>query len=291
MSAALQKLRTSVGLGQQGEPESGRSVHRQYQKRLNDFYKLLDGGKLVETDLEGEGEGRGGDELGQLFCWAKKMVVDRVTLIQQLTEEQEHADGEARKIEQLLGQIEELQETVALCESKLESASRERHQMQADHDNQIGWITMEHSREMQAAEKKFQYEKQKLDSEKRHIQAQLLVSRDKSYAWPDEKLRVQFQELCRLLNNATAEIARSIDIPATGLGSRLDPDDTFSVAGSTGVHFWLRSRVWAVIEAGFFSQPYGFGAFGSDKGAREIMDVFDAWVSRLHSPADSGRPV
>jgi len=288
MAAAFNKLKISVGLGQQGEEESGRSVHRRYRNRIRAFRELVASGEIAEADLEGWGWG-GDDELGQLFDWSKQMVVDQATILEQLTEERGRADSKSREIEQLFGRIDQLEEAVAQRKSKLEAASRKRQQMQAYYDDEIDRITTEHSHEMHAAEKRFNGEKQKLESEKRHIQAQLLVSHDKSYAWPDEKLRVQFLELCRLLNNATANITVAIDIPAAGFGSRLDPDDTFRVTGSTGAHFWLRSRVWTVVEAGFFSRPYGFGAFGPEKGARELMDVFGAWISRLDSPADSSK--
>ena len=282
----VQKLKATVGLGQQGEEESGRSVHRQYRNRIRTFQELVRSGRVAEAELEDLGIA-GDDELGHLFDWSKQMVMYQASTMDQLTKERDRANGKSIEIERLLTEIEQLNATVARRESRLESASRKRQQMQSDHAEELGRVTMEHSYEMHEAAKKFEGEKQKLESEKRHIQAQLLVPHDKSYAWPDEKLRVQFLELCRLLNNAAANLAASIDIPLAGFGGQLDPDGTFRVTGPTGAHFWLRSRLWAVVEAGFFSRPYGFGAFGPDKGAREVMDVFNAWASRLDSPVSS----
>ncbi|KAM6530470.1 hypothetical protein FALCPG4_008598 [Fusarium falciforme] len=146
------------------------------------------------------------------------------------------------------------------------------------HYEQIDKLVLDHSRDLGILETR-------LNNEKRHLQAQLLVSGDKSQAWPDEKLRTQFRELCRIVDNATATIATTVDISSQVLSHHLDPDDSLRLVKGRP-HFWLRWRVWSVLQAGFFSLPFGFGAFGPDRGAAEITALYRAWRSRLDGSKD-----
>ena len=82
----VQKLKATVGLGQQGEEESGRSVHRQYRNRIRTFQELVRSGRVAEAELEDLGIA-GDDELGHLFDWSKQMVMYQASTMDQLTKE------------------------------------------------------------------------------------------------------------------------------------------------------------------------------------------------------------
>ncbi|KAK0705689.1 hypothetical protein B0H67DRAFT_649998 [Lasiosphaeris hirsuta] len=123
------------------------------------------------------------------------------------------------------------------------------------------------------------------DREVKKLQGQLLVSHDKNLAWPDEKLKIRLGEVRRVVDNATARLAAAGVVPrAQVLNARLDPGGTVARCQGKG-HFWLRARVWDILQAAFFALPFGFGAFGPE-GVREVMAVYAAWRERLDGVTD-----
>ncbi|KAM5344570.1 hypothetical protein ACJ41O_013105 [Fusarium nematophilum] len=228
----------------------------------------------------------GDDELGKLFEWGQHVVAETARLTDRLNERDHRVRELSTEIESLVKQVEGITQELNGKNAKLWQAARKLDAKQAEldkagreHDETIHQLVLGHSRELGALETR-------LNNEKRHLQSQLLVSSNKSQSWPDEKLRTQFCELCRIIDNTTATISTTVDIPEQGLGRRLDPEDSLGLVKGR-VHFWLRSRVWSILQSGFFALPFGFGAFGPDRGAAEMMEIYRAWRSRLDGSTDS----
>ncbi|EEU38878.1 uncharacterized protein NECHADRAFT_83216 [Fusarium vanettenii 77-13-4] len=240
--------------------------------------------KLQRSGIVGE------DELGELFEWGRQAATDishfRDSLNETINERNCRVGELEGEKETLYQQITGLSDQLDSRNAELEQTTRRLEAKQAEMDHavrkhyeQVDNLVLDHSRDLDILETR-------LNNEKRNLQAQLLVSGDKSQAWPDEKLRTQFRELCRIVDNATATIATTVDISSQVLGNRLDPDNSLSLVKGRP-HFWLRWRVWSVLQAGFFSLPFGFGAFGPDRGAAEITALCCAWRSRLDGSTDS----
>ncbi|KAK3343428.1 hypothetical protein B0T25DRAFT_572439 [Lasiosphaeria hispida] len=178
-------------------------------------------------------------------------------------------------------------------EERAEAARRE---VEAQHRSAVDNLAAAHAQQMQDArrdhERRLRVQAAKSnevlaarDREVKKLQGQLLVSHDKNLAWPDEKLKIRLGEVRRVVDNATARLAAAGVVPrAQVLNARLDPGGTVGRCQGKG-HFWLRARVWDILQAAFFGLPFGFGAFGPE-GVREVMAVYAAWRARLDGVTD-----
>ncbi|RSL50991.1 hypothetical protein CEP54_011657 [Fusarium duplospermum] len=269
--------------------ETAKSVKKMYRGRIRHFQELAARNELLKFKLQRSGI-IGDDELGELFEWGQKVVIETVRLGDSLNEtinERNHHVGELqRETETLYQQITGLSDQIDTKNLELGHAARRLEAKQAEmdqaaqkHYEETKQLVLDHSRELEILETR-------LNNEKRNLQAQLLVSGGKSQAWPDEKLRTQFRELCRIVDNATATIATTVDMTSQAISRRLDPDDLLSLVKGRP-HFWLRWRVWSILQAGFFALPFGFGAFGPDRGAVEMMELYRAWRRSLDGSTDS----
>ncbi|KAJ4207592.1 hypothetical protein NW759_013993 [Fusarium solani] len=281
-------LQSLAGHSSNKTEETAKSVKKAYRGRIRHFLDLAARDELLRSKLQRSGI-IGEDELGELFEWGRQAATEIANLRDSLNEtinERNYRVGELEKekstlYQQITGLSDQLDRRNAELEQttrRLEAKQAEMDQAVRKHYEQIDKLVLDHSRDLGILETR-------LNNEKRHLQAQLLVSGDKSQAWPDEKLRTQFRELCRIVDNATATIATTVDISSQVLSHRLDPDDSLSLVKGRP-HFWLRWRVWSVLQAGFFSLPFGFGAFGPDRGAAEITALYRAWRSRLDGSTD-----
>ncbi|KAI8665735.1 hypothetical protein NCS56_01010600 [Fusarium sp. Ph1] len=282
-------LQSLAGHGSNKTEETAKSVKKAYRGRIRHFLDLAARDELSRSKLQRSGI-VGEDELGELFEWGRQAATDishfRDSLNETINERNYRVGELEREKETLYKQITGLSDQLDSRSAELEQTTRRLEAKQAEldhavrkHYEQVDKLVLDHSRDLDILETR-------LNSEKRNLQAQLLVSGDKSQAWPDEKLRTQFRELCRIVDNATATIATTVDISSQVLSHRLDPDNSLSLVKGRS-HFWLRWRVWSVLQAGFFSLPFGFGAFGPDRGAAEITALYRAWRSRLDGSTDS----
>ncbi|KAJ4168423.1 hypothetical protein NW754_010334 [Fusarium falciforme] len=281
-------LQSLAGHSSNKTEETAKSVKKAYRGRIRHFLDLAARDELLRSKLQRSGI-VGEDELGELFEWGKQAATEIAHLRDSLNEtinERNYRVGELEKekatlYQQITGLSDQLDRRNAELEQttrRLEAKQAEMDQAVRKHYEQIDKLVLDHSRDLGILETR-------LNNEKRRLQAQLLVSGDKSQAWPDEKLRTQFRELCRIVDNATATIATTVDISSQVLSHHLDPDDSLRLVKGRP-HFWLRWRVWSVLQAGFFSLPFGFGAFGPDRGAAEITALYRAWRSRLDGSKD-----
>ncbi|RSM12114.1 hypothetical protein CEP52_002588 [Fusarium oligoseptatum] len=276
--------------------ETAKSVKKMYRGRVRQFMELAARNELLKFKLQRSGI-IGDDELGELFEWGQRVVIEKARLGDSLNDsinERNHRVGElqtetqniyqqitglSEQITGLSGQIDTKDAELGHAARRLEAKQTEMDQAEQKHYEETKQLVLNHSRELEILETR-------LNNEKRHLQAQLLVSGDKSQAWPDEKLRTQFRELCRIVDNATATIATTVDITSQAISRRLDPDDLLSLVKGRP-HFWLRWRVWSILQEAFFALPFGFGAFGLGKGATEMMELYRAWRRSLDGLTNS----
>lgn len=265
-----------MGMGQSPPEETGKSVRRQYHARIQNFLSLSACNDLLEADIYEMGL-VGGDALGELFQWGQQMMLEKAGLEERLEKTRRRNSQLSHTVEslgtQVEGLIQELQAKQRELEQAAEAHKREVWELKAKHEEKVGQLVLRHSNA-----------ETKLVNEKNSLQAQLLSPPDKSSFWPDEKLKQQFRETCRIIGNVTASIAMIANESGLVLGNDLDPDGSLDLVRKK-VHFWLRPRIWAIFKDGFFGLPFGFGAFGLGEGRTEIMDVYQAWRSRL---GDSG---
>jgi len=100
------------------------------------------------------------------------------------------------------------------------------------------------------------------------------MSADHNLSWRDERLKLSLNKLERLIGKTANQIALSGLIPrGRQLPNRLDPSGAVGrVRGKT--QFWLRYKIWSILETYFFGTPFCFGAFGPDAGVQELMAIY-----------------
>ncbi|KAM7192721.1 hypothetical protein V8F33_008182 [Rhypophila sp. PSN 637] len=67
----------------------------------------------------------------------------------------------------------------------------------------------------------------------------------------------------------------------------LDQRGFLAKEGKAQLRFLLRSLCWSIIMGGFFSSPFGFGAFGLGEGKKLLMEVYATW-QKLFDPNFTG---
>ncbi|KAK4208767.1 hypothetical protein QBC37DRAFT_431426 [Rhypophila decipiens] len=67
----------------------------------------------------------------------------------------------------------------------------------------------------------------------------------------------------------------------------LDQRGFLAKEGKAQLRFLLRSICWSIIMGGFFSSPFGFGAFGPGEGKKLLLEVYATW-QKLFDPKFTG---
>lgn len=210
------------------------------------------------------------------------------------------------------GQIDELKRSLEVASFRLQKASIENESMVRQHADEITMLTMEHSKSMDESKKKYDHDMDSLKNQHNNylqtletnhgkevnqlkqeiskLVGQLLVNQDNNQGWPDDKLKVKFRELQRLVELVTSPRNKEFLIPPNQqLGSHLDPTNFLGRVGRGKSHFVLKSVIWAIFHEQFFSAPFGFGALGPGKGQRELMGVYFAWRKLFDERAGTGK--
>jgi hypothetical protein len=198
------------------------------------------------------------------------------------------------------GQIDELKKALDAAESRLRQLLFENRNMVRQHADKITTLTMEHSKRTDEARKQYDRDMDSLKQNHHHyletlkmnhgkevsqlkieitkLVGQLLVNQDSNLGWPDDKLKLKFRELQRLIESVTSPRNKEFLIPPNQqLGPHLDPTNFLSRVGRGKSHFVLKSAIWAIFHEQFFFAPFGFGALGPGKAQRELMDVYSTW--------------
>ncbi|KAK4161200.1 hypothetical protein QBC43DRAFT_292264 [Cladorrhinum sp. PSN259] len=265
----------------------------------------------------------GNDQLPALMHWAGTTLKGKRQVERQAEELQRRANDADRQVNQLKRDLDavklSLDNETALHRSAVATAQAERAQaanslertlreanerlqretgrlvtthsnqlndLRAAHRKEISDVRTAHTRELRGQQTRFNEKVAGLDLDIKKLQSQLLVISDQNFAWRDERLRISMNELRRLIDNATAQIALSGLIPrGLQLPSRLDPNGALAqVRGK--IQFWLQYKIWSTLERYFFSLPFGFGAFGPDAGVQELVAIYAAWRRGLDGFSD-----
>jgi len=236
------------------------------------------------------------DELPRLLHWTHHQILEKHRLTSELaTITGRLRDSDSRNQDlttQLRSASESLSREIEQRRVDAELANADRRQLEQQHQitlaqqqaaysQHLQQVQVMHERTLRENQLKHEKEVAEYKTEIQKLRAQLLVSFDKSLAWPDEKLKHRLGEVRRLVDNATARLAGENLIPRQHpLTARLDPSQLLPrVQGKT--HFWLRAMIWSKLQAAFFSLPYGFGAFGPGAAVAELLDIYGAWRARF----------
>jgi hypothetical protein len=219
---------------------------------------------------------------------------------------------QVRACQKAEGQIDELKRALEAAQSRFRQVSHENRSMVRQHDDKITMLTMEHSKSMDESRKQHDRdvdalkqthnnyveilksnharEVNQLKLEITKLVGQLLVNQDGNQGWPDDKLKVKFRELQRLIESVTSPRNKEFLIPQNQqVGSHLDPTNFLSRVGRGKSHFMLKSAIWAIFYEQFFSAPFGFGALGPGRAQRELMDVYSTWRKLFDEHAETGK--
>jgi hypothetical protein len=155
--------------------------------------------------------------------------------------------------------------------------------LQLRHNSDIKSLKAEHDRDVSQL-------KQKMQQEKTKLVGQLLVNQDDNQGWPDDKLKINFRELQRLIESVTSPRNKEFIIPPNKtVGSRLDPTNFLSRATRGKSHILLKSIIWAILREQFFCKPFGFGALGPGVAHRELITVYSTWRKLFDKPLGRGK--
>lgn len=219
--------------------------------------------------------------------------------------------------------IEDLNKKLEAAESQYLQASYDNRSMARQHADKIATLTMEHVQSMGDAKKEHDREidslKQRhnsdlhslnadhlkdhnnlkadhareireLEKERTKLVGQLLVNQDDNQGWPDDKLKINFRELQRLIESLTSPRNKEFLIPPNQqVGSHLDPTNFLSRAGRGKSHLLLKSAIWAILREQFFCAPFGFGALGPGKAQKELTEVYSTWRKLFDKPPGTGK--
>lgn len=167
--------------------------------------------------------------------------------------------------------------------------SRDVNAIKLEHSRHVEAIETKHSQQVEVIETKYNKQVGQLEKEINKLVGQLLVNQDSNEGWPDDKLKLKFKELQRLIESLTSPRNKEFLIPPNRqLGSHLDPTNFLGRVGQGKSHFMLKSIIWTILEEQFFAAPFGFGALGPVKGQRELLDVYLNWRKLFDERASTG---
>lgn len=278
--------------------ESGSAVRKAYASRIDDFLRNAEGTNLNVFR-------RRESSLDSLFAWGENVLGGKRDLERQMALQVkacQKVEGQLQKAEE---QIDELKKALELARSQFQKVSMEKRNMEIRHAEETTRLTMEHSKSMDDLQKKYKrdmnsrvqdYEnrigklKETQTTEVSKLVGQLLVNQDDNKGWPDDKLKLKFRELQRLIESVTSPHNKEFPVPPNQqLGLHLDPTNFLSRAGRGKYHFVLKSALWTIFREQFFSAPFGFGALGPGRAQRELMDVYATWRRLFSRDNETGK--
>lgn len=209
-------------------------------------------------------------------------------------------------------QIDEVNRAHNAAESRLQQALIENRNILRQHAEKITSLVMEHSKSMSEAKNRHDRtieslqqdhrsnlesikvnhgrEVSQLKKEMTKLVGQLLVNQDDNHGWPDDKLKIKYRELQRLIESTTSPRNKEFLIPQNQqLGSYLNPTNFVDRAGRGKFHLVLKSTIWAILCEEFFCAPFGFGALGPGRAHQELMELYSSWRKIFDKPSGIGK--
>ncbi|KAK3317052.1 hypothetical protein B0H66DRAFT_605313 [Apodospora peruviana] len=101
-----------------------------------------------------------------------------------------------------------------------------------------------------------------------------------------DSLKIKFRNLKLKVETITEPFNLNL-VSSGGSVEELDPTGFLAREGKNQMRFFLRSLCWSTIIEGFFSAPFGFGAFGRGEGRQLLINLYCTW-QRLFDPAFTG---
>jgi hypothetical protein len=170
-------------------------------------------------------------------------------------------------------------------ESLRDKYSRDMGTLEMKHGREAENMQMQHVKHVEELETKHETKVSQFEAEMSKLIGQLLVNQDDDQGWPDDKLKINFRELQRLIESVTAPRNKEFAIPSNHqVGSHLDPTNFLSRAPRGKFHLLLKNAIWTILDEQFFCAPFGFGSLGPGKGYAELIDVYTTWRRLFSSP-------
>lgn len=234
------------------------------------------------------------DTLGDMLRWARHAREKRsearnhINMLRtRLHQADEHINGLERdraNTEMEIGHLRSVREQVV----------REKEELANEHTRQLTEIAQQQSIDTIRVEKDHKDEiariNKKHQEDKNELLRQLLVSQRDDQGWPDDKMRLKFRELQRLMETVTAPRNKEFLIPAgQTLPSHLDKTNFLSRAGNGKSHFFLQSTLWSILWEQFFSAPFGFGVLGPGQSQKPLFEMYAAWRKLFDATSVAGK--
>jgi hypothetical protein len=144
------------------------------------------------------------------------------------------------------------------------------------HSDQLTAASNAHERNTKHMVRQHQAEVARLNQKITKLIGDIIVNQDDSKAWTDEKLKVRFLDLRRLVDNITSP--HNLLIRQTISAAANQADRSFiSREGLENYHFAVKGRLWAILVDHFFCTPLGFGALGPNIGKLALLDIYSSW--------------
>ncbi len=126
--------------------------------------------------------------------------------------------------------------------------SKEVERLEQEKSTEVERLQQEKSKEVERLQQQKRKEVERLEQEKSKLVGQLLVNQDHNQGWPDDKLKLKFRELQRLMESATSPHRKEFRIPSNQqLGLHLDPTNLVDRAGRGRSHFVLKNVIWTPL--------------------------------------------
>jgi hypothetical protein len=269
--------------------ESAVDVLKEYNVRIKSFLEEIEGGPSLNPFRRRE------EPLDDLlsFCHSALEALAR----------QNHRLGRAHgRIQDLNENIEHLKERLMVLVSERDDLRMKVRDSEEEQLQRISMLTLEHQHEVNKMNTKFNSISQKMKekesnlikdhgAEKDKLIAQLFASHSDTKEWPDEKLKLKYRELQRLIESLAVMKAFRLQ-PGDKLPSKWDSNNFLGRTTVKGItHFLFRSVIWKILMESYFSAPFGFGALGSGVGKQELIRCYSAWLQLIKGETVSGKQV
>ncbi|KAF4625146.1 hypothetical protein G7Y89_g13023 [Cudoniella acicularis] len=295
-------------LSRKKKEETPSDVRKAYDSQINHFLRQVEGPSLNIFRQRDH-------PLESLLDWAESALDEKQKLEYQL-------DAQVKAYKEAKKKNDDLRRALEVAESQFRQASIDNRNIVVQYNNQITTLTREHSKSMEDSKRKHDYDmnlvtqrhenrlktlnvehSRALRQKDNHLETvkatnakeverlvgQLLVNQHVDEGWTDDKLKLNFRELQRLIELVTAPSNKELIIPKKQhLGPHLDPYNFLGREGRGKCHFLLKSTIWFILYEQFFSAPFGFGAFGPGEAQTQLMEVYNPWLKIIEGYTTSG---
>jgi hypothetical protein len=280
--------------GKSGESEeTAESVRKHYADQIDHFLSRFETWNPLR---------RRHNHLGELFTFADGIWKEKEQLEQQINHQKGRLQRAERENQRLRSELERKEQECEQYEHQLLTSTKQHSQdlddarqehvkevrrLNEGHANEARRLSEEHADEVRRLNEGHAKEAQQLNRRIKQLVGDLLVNQEDSRAWTDEKLKLRFVELRKLLNDVTSPHHLTIR-ETTEVCSLIDPTG-FICHGNAMYHFPLKSSLWSILLEQFFSTSFGFGALGPGNGAKSLLGVYSAWRKLFNDTREAGK--